>query len=82
MEKDRYAQAQRRVKELRGFYTHLFTYIVVNIVLIGINLTSSPETIWFIYPLLGWGIGVAAHAIGTFFGRKWEERKIQEYLNK
>ncbi|MER1986237.1 MAG: 2TM domain-containing protein [Solibacillus sp.] len=82
MENDRYKKAQKRVKELKGFYIHLLTYILVNIGLITINITSSAETNWFIYPLLGWGIGVGAHAVSIFFGGKWEERKIEEYLNK
>ena len=31
-------------------------YLLVNIMLVMINLIFTPNTIWFIYPLLGWGI--------------------------
>jgi transcriptional regulator with XRE-family HTH domain len=34
----------------------LIVFIVVNIMLFIINMTTSPENLWFIYPLLGWGI--------------------------
>lgn len=31
-------------------------FLLVNTLLILINLISNPEVLWFIYPLLGWGI--------------------------
>jgi len=49
-----------------GFYIHLSIYIAVNIVLILINLRTSPQYIWFKWPLIGWGIGVFFHAMGIF----------------
>ena len=37
-EKLRYLNAQKRVREIRGFYAHLITYVAVNIVLIIFNI--------------------------------------------
>ena len=37
-EKIRYQNAQKRVKEIRGFYAHLISYVAVNIVLIIFNV--------------------------------------------
>ena len=34
----------------------LLIFVLVNILLFIINMISSPEYLWFIYPLLGWGI--------------------------
>lgn len=51
----------------RSFLAHLASYIIINVFLIFINLYTSPKTIWFIWPLLGWGIGLAFHAV---FSRK------------
>jgi len=59
-----YQRALREVrmeKAKRGFTIHLIVYIIVNIMLIAINLIHTPEKIWFFYPLLGWGIGIAIH---------------------
>ena len=44
-----------------GFKRHLFAYVAVNLLLIGINLSGNPDKLWFIYPLLGWGIGLVLH---------------------
>ena len=50
----------------RAFLIHLLFYIAANAVLVTINLLSNPETVWFIWPLIGWGIAVAAHALTVY----------------
>ncbi len=52
-----------REDAVRSFLVHLAAYVVVNIVLVIVNLVYTPGKIWFIYPILGWGIGLAAHYI-------------------
>ena len=77
-----YERAVKRVKELKSFYGNLISYCIVIPFLIIINLVTSPKEIWFYWPMLGWGIGLAAHGMNTFaIGRNWEERKIQEIMN-
>jgi uncharacterized membrane protein len=49
-----------------GFYIHLTVYLLVNALLIGINLGTSTQHLWFKWPLLGWGVGILAHAIAAF----------------
>lgn len=82
-----YRQARGRVLRLKGFYSHLASFVVVNAGLILINLLFSPGALWFVWPLLGWGIGLLSHAAGVFrlfrvFPRGWEERKIREYMEE
>lgn len=82
---DLYEQARRRVDAKIGFFTHLGVYIVVNALLIVINLQSSPEHLWFYWPLLGWGIGIAFHALGVFVffsGSLLKERLIAREVDK
>jgi len=84
-EKARYQKAKERVEEIKGFYIHLITYILVNAVLVVVNLLTSPEYYWFIWPLMGWGVGLVIHAISVFgglLGKSWEERKIKEIMDK
>jgi len=82
-----YNAARKRVRQLRGFYVHLTVYVLVNAILLVINLLTSPGVLWFYWPLLGWGIGIVAHAAsvfgtGRFLGKEWEERKIRELMEK
>jgi hypothetical protein len=48
--------------DIRGVAIHLFVYLAVNALLIAINIVKTPESIWAVWPLLGWGAGLAAHA--------------------
>ena len=87
-----YLRAKKKLDKLKGFYWHLASYVVVNafiIVSIWSNLDED-ESIWelkFFFTAFFWGIGLAFHAMGVFgpdflFGKNWEERKIEEYMNK
>jgi two-component sensor histidine kinase len=84
---DAYFNAKKRVKQMREFYGHLGTYVIVNVFLMLLNLVTGPKNLWFIFPMLGWGIGLASHAFSVFgpalwFGQAWEEKKISELLAK
>lgn len=77
-------RARERVNEEKSFYSHLFIYIVVNLALLVLNLVTSPDSLWFYWSLIGWGIGLAAHGLAVFgmdrfFGKDWEQRKIRKY---
>ena len=50
----------------RGFQIHFAVYVLVNIILAAVNLTFDRNTIWFIWPLLGWGFGILGHAYGAY----------------
>lgn len=78
-----YERAVKRVKELKGFYGNLISYCIVIPFLVIINLLTSPGQLWFYWPMLGWGIGLLAHGMNVFaIGKNWEEKKIQEIMNK
>ena len=82
----RYLKAREHVVAVKGFYIHLLVYVGVISGLIIINMATRSNW-WVQWPLLGWGIGIAGHAIGVFmpfqlFSRDWEERKINEQLAK
>ena len=78
-----YARAKERVKQLKGFYGNLISYCIVIPSLALINYFTYFGYQWFWFPMLGWGMGLTFHAFGVFgYGKSWEERKIQEIINK
>ena len=87
-EQKRYKNAQERVKELRGFYSHLITYIAVNVVLIIFNILYNELGYMKIkvnqfYTIIIWGIILLLHAFYVLFlGKNWEHRKINNLINK
>lgn len=83
---DAYKKAKERVEAKFGFYIHLSVYVAVNLLLIIINLSTPSEGLWFIYPLLGWGIGLIFHALNVFVfagkGPLITEEMIEKEMNK
>ena len=51
-------------------------------VLIIINLTLTPDYKWFVWPLLGWGIGLLGHAAGIFYFPNALGRMTEQELQK
>ena len=65
--------AQRRAGAKLAFYRHLAAYALgVNIALLAAQLTwlTTPGTLWFHWPLLGWGVAIAAHAARVYSRRQ------------
>ena len=88
----KYQEAAKRVKKIKGFFTHLTVYIVVNTMIIIVNVQNLDEGESFFKfktfsTALFWGIGLAAHGLSVFLpslimGKDWEEKKIKELMEK
>lgn len=94
---ENFNSAYKKVKRIKGFYSHVKIYIIVNIIIIISNLTR--DTFGFTFHLnelldwdtystaFYWGIGLLIHGLSVFgselfFSDDWEKKKIQEYMNK
>ena len=64
-ESERYSRAEKIVDEKIGFYHHLYSYIIVNVILAVINILFSPDHWWFIWVSFFWGIGLVTHFVRT-----------------
>ena len=78
-----YEKAAKKVKELKKFYENLTSFCIVIPFLAFLNLMTTTEYLWFLWPMLGWGIGIAFHAVSVFgIGKSWEEKKIRELMEE
>ncbi len=82
-----YDEAKKRVREMRDFYWHLASYVIINAFLVALNWWTSPGHWWVFWPIVGWGFGLAFHAASVFieggpWGQAWERRKIQELMGE
>jgi energy-coupling factor transporter transmembrane protein EcfT len=94
MEKsEKYNKAKERVTQLKGFYSHLAAYVVINsfiLVNIFIRNQARGETFWqwpTFVTLFFWGIGLLFHAWHTFgtnvfLSKQWEQKQIEKYVEK
>lgn len=62
--------ARQRVDELKLFYGHLALFLVINLALLAINVLTTPDVLWVLFPVWGWGIVLAAHTGLTF---RWHD---------
>ncbi len=62
----------------RCFALHARAYVVVNLLLIGVwALTGG--LFWPVFPILGWGIGLSAHAWATYgHWKPFSEEQIRD----
>ena len=44
------------------FVPHAIAFFLINLLLVGINVRNTPDSLWSAVPLLAWGVGFAIHA--------------------
>ena len=63
-------RAIKHLKKRRDFHAHLLVYVLVNAFFVVIWAVTMPGGFfWPVFPILGWGVGVAANAWDVY-GRK------------
>jgi hypothetical protein len=50
----------------REFSKHLTSYCIINGFLFFVNLVTGIRSFWVIWPIMGWGVGIAFHYFSTF----------------
>lgn len=80
-------QAMKYVENIKAFYQHMASFIGVMLGLFILNMVVSPGHWWFMYTLIGWGIGLVAHGLVAFevfkvFGPEWEKQQIEKRLGR
>lgn len=89
--------AYRKVKKIKGFYSHLKIYVIVNLIIIVSNLNHDFSGFgfdidglfeWHTYSTpIYWGIALGIHAFTVFgpdifFNGDWEKKKIRKYMDE
>jgi len=79
-----YKEAKKKVEEEKKFYGHLGVYVVMNMFFVVLNLVTSPDHLWFYWPMLGWGLGLFLQGVRVFtnigLSKEWEEKRIERHL--
>jgi len=87
-------EIRRRVKVLKQFYMDVFTFVLVNAIIVLIWLVfDQTGTFWPKYLIVIWGIILIYRASrmgvlplifhrSSLFSHEWEERKVRELMRK
>lgn len=72
--------ARKRAGAKLGWYAHALVYVCVNLMLFAMSEYGFGSRRWSIFPVLGWGLGLALHGISVFVlgqGSGLRERLVQ-----
>src|ERR1051325_4701373 len=61
---------------MRIFLRHLVAFVAVTAISAGINLWLTPDTLWFPWVLMGWGVAVATHAFALLLRKTRRRERI------
>lgn len=66
-ERDRHRRDRRRAAE-GSLRIHAAVFVLIQLLLVAVWASTGAGFPWFVFPLLGWGAGLAAHAYAV---RAW-----------
>jgi hypothetical protein len=75
-------QAVVGLKKKRDFTMHVGVYALVNALLVAIWAMTGSDFFWPIFPILGWGIGLAANAWDVYGRRPISEQDIEQEMSR
>lgn len=73
--------ARQRAGAKLGWYIHASVYVLVNLFIFAISQYGFGHRPWSVFPLLGWGLGLALHGVSVFVlgtGSGLRERLVQK----
>ena len=73
--------AHKRARAKLVWYLHAMVYVVVNLFIFAISRYGFGSRPWSVFPLLGWGLGLALHGASVFLlgaGGGLRERLVQQ----
>lgn len=82
IEREVRVKAQRRVRAKLGLGWHLAAFVLVNAALYALNHAYSPQTLWFVWPLAGWGTALAFHAFAVLQGTGMSEHMLEAEIQR
>jgi len=74
--------AVTRLRKKRDFATHVLIYLLVNSFLVVIWAVTSGDYFWPIFPIAGWGIGLAANAWDVYGRKPISEGEIRQEMDR
>lgn len=77
--------ARRNAGLKLGWMVHAAVYVLVNAMIVAANFATTPGLRWSVWPLAGWGIGLAAHGVAVWLatgGGGVRDRMIRRELDR
>jgi len=70
----------RSIARRQWFWLHFAVFVTAQVFLVIVWALSSVNYPWYVFPLFGWGILIAAHAVFAFVVRHPDEILVERAL--
>ena len=77
MDSNKYKKTRKKIKKKKSIYIQTGIWLSTSLVLLLINLLTSPFHLWALYPFLGWGLAIIIQVI-QLKSKSWEEKELQK----
>lgn len=80
-----YEEARKIVEAKKGFYIHFIVYVIISVVIYLVWRFTWTGYRWYIWPILGWGVGVLFHFLAVFFFSElssWDKKAIAKEVER
>jgi hypothetical protein len=76
-------RAVAQLRKKHDLQAHVLAFVLVNLLLNGIWLVTNPGgSYWPMFPLFGWGIGLAFHVWDVYAPENPSEEKIRREMDR
>ena len=78
-----YKEAKKRVKAKKNFYKELSSFVFTSVLLIFINVFTSPYYLWCLWAIVPWGLTLVLKGIKIMSSKKtneWEREELRKEL--
>lgn len=82
---DAYKDAKEHVERKIRFYRHVAVFAVLGTALVVMNVARSPDRLWSLWVLFGWGVVLAIKAAKVYLpmpGEATKQRMIEAEMKK
>lgn len=87
IEEKLYDRAEKKVDEKIKFYRHIFSYVLVNVLLCVVNYVCTPNDWWVQWVIIFWGIGLLINCLKVYvlydlFDNLYRDNMIEKEMAK
>jgi hypothetical protein len=75
-------KAITQLRKRADFRTHVFIFVLVNSLLVVVWAVTGAPFFWPIFPILGWGVGLAANAWDVYRPDPVTEERVQREMGR
>jgi 2TM domain len=74
--------AIEQLRKRRGLQAHVIAFLSVNLLLVAIWYVTGRHFFWPVFPIFGWGIGLAFNAWDVYVPERLTEERIQREIQR